>query len=71
MDEKITSFYADYKQGRTSRRDFVRKLALVSGSTAAAMAILPVLEYGNLKTPGTTQDDPELMSEFIKYPGVT
>ena len=71
MDEKIISFYADYKQGRTNRRDFVRKLALVSGSTAAAMAILPVLEYGNLKTPGTTQDDPELMSEFIKYPGVT
>ena len=71
MDEKIISFYADYKQGRTNRRDFVRKLAIVAGSTAAAMAMLPVLEYNNLKTSGATQDDPELMSEFIKYPGAT
>jgi carboxymethylenebutenolidase len=71
MDEKITTIYADYKQGRTNRRDFVRKLAIVAGSSAAAMALLPVLEDNSLKASGDIQDDPELTSEFIRYPGET
>ena len=71
MDEKITTIYADYKQGRTNRRDFVRKLAIVAGSSAAAMALLPVLEDNSLKASGTIQDNPEIMSEFIRYPGET
>ncbi len=71
MDKKITTLYADYKQGKTNRREFVRKLAIAAGSTAAAMALIPVLEDNSLKTSGSNQDDPELISEFIKYPGET
>jgi carboxymethylenebutenolidase len=71
MDKKITTLYADYKQGRTNRRDFVRKLAIVAGGSAAAMALLPVLEGNSLKASKTIQDNPEIMSEFIRYPGET
>ena len=71
MDEKITSFYADYKQGRTSRRDFVRKLAIVAGSSAAALALIPILEANSMGAPSSIQADPDLMSEFIKYHGET
>jgi carboxymethylenebutenolidase len=71
MEKKITSLYDDYKQGRTNRRDFVRKLVIVAGSSAAAMALLPVLEDNSLKASPAIQDDPELISEFIKFPGET
>jgi len=71
MDQKITALYDDYKQGRTSRRDFVRKLVMVAGSSAAAMALIPVLEENSPASSSSYQADPELMTEFIKYPGET
>ena len=49
MNQKITTIYDDYRQGRTNRRDFIRKLAMFAGSTAAALALLPVLEENSLK----------------------
>jgi carboxymethylenebutenolidase len=71
MDNKITDLYNDYKHGQTGRRAFIRKLAMVAGSTAAAMALLPVLEENSLKASASLQDDPDLVTEFIKYPGAT
>jgi carboxymethylenebutenolidase len=71
MDQKISTLYDDYRQGRTNRRDFIRKLAMFAGSTAAALALLPVLEENSLKASTAFQDDPDLISEFIKYPGET
>ncbi len=60
MDKKITTLYADYKQGRTNRRDFVRKLAIVAGSTAAAMALIPILEANSMGASISDQADPDL-----------
>ena len=70
MDQKITTLYEDYRKGLTNRRQFVRKLAVVAGSSAAAMAMLPILDE---MSPGAyaVQSDPDLISEFIKYPGET
>ena len=66
MDEKIATLYADYKQGRINRRDFVRKLALVAGSSAAAAALIPQMEKNNSFS---TQSDPDLNTKSITYPG--
>lgn len=71
MDKKITTLYDDYSQRRTNRRDFFRKLVMLSGSTAAALALLPILEENKLKASANLQDDPDLLIEFIKYPGET
>jgi len=71
MDNKITDLYNDYRHGRTDRRAFIRKLAMVAGSTAAALALLPVLEENSLKASNSFQEDPDLVTEFIKYPGET
>lgn len=70
MDQKITTLYEAYRKGLTNRRQFVRKLAVVAGSSAAAMAMLPILDE---MSPGASaeQSDPDLISEFIKYPGET
>ena len=70
MKKEITSLYDDYKQGKTSRRDFLRKLTLFTGSSAAAMSLLPVLEVNNLDS-SPVQDDSDLITEFIKYPAAT
>jgi carboxymethylenebutenolidase len=70
MDQKISTLYEDYKQGRTNRRQFIRKLALVAGSSAAAVALIPVLDM-NGEAFTSEQTDPELISEFIKFTGET
>jgi carboxymethylenebutenolidase len=70
MNKKITTIYDDYRKGFTNRRDFIRKLAMVTGSTAAALALLPVLEDNSLKA-SVIQDDSDLVTELIKYPGAT
>ena len=71
MDRKITGLYKDYKQGRIDRRSFIKKLAMFTGSTAAAMALLPILEDNAAQAATFPQGDADLISEFIKYPGVT
>jgi carboxymethylenebutenolidase len=71
MDKKIKSLYNDYRQGKTNRRDFIGKLAMVAGGTAAAMSILPVLEEDRIKGLTTFQDEMDLISEIIKYQSET
>ncbi len=71
MEKKITDLYSEYRKGELSRREFLKKLTLIAGSTAAASMLLPVLEeYENI-TPGTQNTNPDLISEFIRYPGLT
>ena len=71
MDKRITQLYDDYKRGRTDRRSFIKKLAMVAGSSAAAFALIPVLEDNDLKASAVFQDDPDLVTESMNYPGET
>jgi carboxymethylenebutenolidase len=71
MDKKITTLYDDYKQGRLNRRNFIGKLVGVAGSTAAAMSLLPILESSSIGESTPFQNDQDLVTEFIKYPGET
>jgi len=71
MDKRITGLYEDYRKGITSRRHFIKKLSLFAGSTAAALALLPILEDNGLRASSGFQEDPSLITEFIKYPGET
>ena len=71
MNQEIKTLYDDYKQGRTNRRDFLRKLAIVVGGSTAAMALLPVLEETDRNNSFSGQADEYLKTEFIKYTGET
>ncbi|HLN55238.1 MAG TPA: dienelactone hydrolase family protein [Bacteroidales bacterium] len=62
--EELKELYRDYKSGKTGRRDFLRKLGVLTGSTYAAAALLPVLENESLQ-------DNDLTTEFITYKGET
>lgn len=63
MEAKIKELYLDYKTGRTSRRLFIKKLGLITGSTYVAAALMPVPD-----SQSPMQDDADLVTEFIKYP---
>lgn len=64
MNNEIKTLYRSYKSGVTDRRTFLRKLGIVTGSTYAAMAMLPIIE-----SEGAFQE--EVFTESITYPGVT
>jgi carboxymethylenebutenolidase len=71
MDKKITDLYVDYKKRGLNRLDFLKKLATFAGGSAAAMALLPVLEANDVNSELLPQEDPDLVTEFIKYQGAT
>jgi carboxymethylenebutenolidase len=71
MNKEISSLYDDYKRGRSGRREFLRKLALLTGGTAAASALLPVLEDSDLHAAPLFQDNSDLVTDLVKYPGET
>ena len=71
MDKKISDLYDEYAKGRLDRRVFLRKLFVLAGSTAAAFTLLPLLENNYAKAAILPDENPDLHTEFIKYPGET
>lgn len=68
MDQQIINLYDEYTHKPLSRQEFLKRLALLAGGTAAAMALLPLLEVNYAHAAVTTDDD--LFTEYISYPGV-
>jgi carboxymethylenebutenolidase len=68
MDQKIIKLYDEYTHSGISRKDFMKKLALLTGSTALALNVLPLLE--NNYASSKELNDPGLFTGFISYPGV-
>lgn len=71
MDQKIIDLYDEYAHELLDRREFLRRLSVLAGSTAAAIALLPLLENNNAKAEVVPKDDPRLYTEHMKYPGAT
>jgi len=55
---------------RSGRRAFIKNLTLLTGSTTAAMALLPILEDNNVIAKSLLNES-DLITEFIKYPAAT
>jgi carboxymethylenebutenolidase len=68
MKQEIINLYDEYTHQPLSRGEFLKRLALLTGSTAAAMAILPMIELNYAHAAVTKADD--LFTETISYPGV-
>jgi carboxymethylenebutenolidase len=71
MDKEIQDLYSDFKNGRVSRRMFLKKLALTTGSTAAALSLFPVIEGNEINASSQSEKETALVTEFIKYPAET
>ncbi|MEP7145114.1 MAG: dienelactone hydrolase family protein [Ferruginibacter sp.] len=68
MDQQIINLYDEYTHRPLSRQEFLSRLTKMVGSTAAAMAVLPLLELNTANA--ATVPEEELFTERIKYPGV-
>ena len=71
MHQKVVDLYEKYAQGSLDRRGFIKRLALVAGGTAAANALLPLLERNSARAQVVAKDDARLIVEYIKYAGET
>jgi len=71
MSQKIIDLYDGYTDGLLHRREFLKKLAVLAGGTAAAYALLPLLENGSATAEVVPKDDSRLQTAEIKYPGQT
>ena len=67
MDQRIINLYDEYTHKPLTRTEFFKRLTLLSGSTAAAMALLPLLENNYAHAAQTNEED--LFIERVKYPG--
>ena len=67
MDQKIISLYDKYTHSQLSRKEFMKKLAIITGSTALAMTVLPLLE--NNYVSAAPFNDEGLTIENITYEG--
>ena len=68
MDQRIISLYDEYTHKPLNRNEFIRRLAQITGSMAAAMSILPMIET-NYSHAGITKSE-DLFTERIVYTGV-
>jgi carboxymethylenebutenolidase len=71
MDKRITSLIDDYKSGGIARREFLKKLVVYAGSTAAAVALIPTLDKDVTSDEFQQEKDQDLVTEFITYKGET
>jgi carboxymethylenebutenolidase len=70
MDQRIIDLYDDFTHGATTRRAFLDKLATLAGSTAAASALLPLLQNNYALAQTVPETDPRIATETLSIPGV-
>jgi carboxymethylenebutenolidase len=70
MRQQAIDLYDSYTHGGMDRRSFLDRLAALVGGTAAAAALLPILENNYAKADLVAQDDPRLESADLDVPGI-
>jgi len=70
MDQRIIDLYDDFTHGGMSRRSFLDKLAALAGSTAAATALLPILQNNYAMAQTVQESDPRITTETVDIPGI-
>lgn len=67
MNREIKDLYRSYLEGGMSRRRFLDRLAELAGGTAAALALLPLLEGRRAQAQITQENDERLATERVEY----
>jgi carboxymethylenebutenolidase len=71
MDPKVVALYDEYTHAPLPRRTFLERLAMLAGGTAAAYALLPMLENDYARAAIVAPDDARIAVERvpIRLPG--
>lgn len=69
MDQRIINLFDEYTHKPLKREDFLQRLAKLTGGTAAALAVLPLLEINYAHAATIQTQDERLVIENITYTG--
>ena len=69
LDRRVTELYNEYVHTSLPRREFLARLARITGGAAAAAAVLPLLEPDYAHARQVEEVDPRLTTRRIEYPG--
>jgi carboxymethylenebutenolidase len=69
MNQEIINLFDEYTHKPLSREEFMKRLARLTGSTAAALAVLPLLEVNYAHAATVNEEDDDLIIESITYSG--
>ena len=69
MPEELKEIYREYQEGRISRRDFIGKAVLVTGSLAAANGLLGGALAADADAAMVSDNDPDILTHTVEYPG--
>ena len=69
MTVEIDDLFQQLARGVIDRRELFRRLALMTGGTVAAAAIVAEMDGGQALAEVVPKDDPRLETGYIKYPG--
>ena len=67
MDQRIIDLYDSFTHGGISRRAFLDRLAEIAGSSAAALALLPLLQNDYARAAAVAADDTRLAIDTVSY----
>jgi len=67
MRKDIVDLCEQYSDGSLDRREFLKRLAWVAGSAAAADALLPLVGRSDACAQITAKDDARLIVDYIRY----
>src|SRR5512142_2034893 len=67
MDQRIIDLYDSFTHGGISRRAFLDRVAEIAGSSAAALALLPLLRNDYARAATVAPDDARLAIETASY----
>ncbi len=69
MDQQIINLFDEYTHKPLKRQEFISRLIKLTGSTAAAMAVLPLLEVNYAHAATVAENDEEIKTETVSYQG--
>ncbi len=69
MDQRVINLFDEYTHKPLPRQVFIKRLAIITGSMAAAMSILPMLELNDASAATIPEQDDDIISKDISYEG--
>ncbi|MBN1272865.1 MAG: dienelactone hydrolase family protein [Candidatus Aminicenantes bacterium] len=71
MDKKFLDLYENFSSGEIDRREFLKRLTLLAGGTAAAVSMLPLIERSYAEVQMVDESDQRLQTKMVTYPAET
>src|SRR6185437_4077064 len=69
MPEKFQALLREYRDGKISRRDFMRRAAAIAGGLALAETLLVRIVETNVYAGEVDENDPAISTKPVEYPG--